>query len=151
MKIVRLKKDIILFLLLIIFIILQKQIGLFFGYSINFLLYFLIVSSFFINNLELFFLSLSGILFINWKPNLNLEVVLLFLIPQFFYFLLKISKLNYFLNLIIFLVSANFLFYGIINFKLIFNNFNYFFYDTFSGLIFGLLVFYLLKFLGNEK
>ncbi|MCS6789283.1 MAG: hypothetical protein NZ484_01850, partial [Patescibacteria group bacterium] len=74
MKFFIFKKNIILFLILLFFTILQIKIGLFWGYSINFVLYFLIVSCFFVSYLELLFLNLIAILLINWKPSLNLEI-----------------------------------------------------------------------------
>jgi hypothetical protein len=145
------KKIITWSLIVILAVILELKLGLVFNYKFNFLLGALIAFACFVNYWELIFLNLVGIFLINWKPNLSLEIILLFLIPQFFYLFFKKVKWNNFLALIFFLIFGNILFYGIINYKFLFDYPFYFFYDFIVNSLFGLLSFYFLNFLKYER
>lgn len=145
------KKIIILKLIIVLAVILQLKLGLVFNYKFNFLLGTLIALVYFTNYLELVFLDLVGIFLINWKPSLSLEIVLLFLIPQFFYLFFKKIKWNNILTLSFFLIFGNILFYILINYKFLVDYSFYFFYDFIANSLFSLLLFYCLNFLKYER
>jgi hypothetical protein len=133
-----------LILLLIYFI--QLKILTLFNFSPNFFLASLMVFVFFASNyLEILFLAFFSSFLINWKPHLNTEVILIFLIPQLIYFILKIFKLENWLTLLICLISANLLFYGVVNYHFFTNYLNYIIYDILISTLWGILVYLIFK------
>lgn len=136
------QKQIILLFLIFLVVFLQVKLGLFLNYYFNFLLSTLIILAFFIDYIYLIFLSFIGIILINWEPKINLEMALLFLIPQLFYLISKKIKLESWLMLIISLTFGFVLFYIILNYQFILNYTLYFLLDILINIIFGLILFY---------
>lgn len=139
------RKEIVLFFLPILAAILQIKIGLLSNYYFNFLLSTLILLIFFVNYAYLILASILGIILINWEPKINLEIVLLFLIPQLFYLISKKIKLESWLVLIINLTIAFILFYAILNYQFILNYPFYFLADVLINIMLGLILFYYLQ------
>ncbi|MGC8776174.1 MAG: hypothetical protein ACP5QN_02600 [Minisyncoccia bacterium] len=150
-KKINFKKILIWVLILIFLVLLQIKLGLILNYKFNLTLLALIVFSFYVGYLELIFLSLLGIFLINWKPNFSLEIILLFLIPQLFYLTLKKIKWDNFFGLIFFIILGDILFYGLINYKFILDFTNYFIYEILINILFGILLFYFLKYLNHNE
>ncbi len=135
----------LIFILIIIFSAVLEQKLLIFGIGFNFLLASLIILPLFTSYLEITFLSLLGILLINYKPELNIEIIFLFLLPQLIYFISKKFKWENWFASVIFLVCGIILFYFVINFHFIFTFPFYFVYDFIASFIFGMLLFLMLK------
>ncbi|MDW8280019.1 MAG: hypothetical protein RMK17_02580 [bacterium] len=136
------KKNFIYFFILILVSFLQIKINLFLNYNFNFLLSLLILFVFFIDYIYLIFFSLIGIILINWEPKVNLEIILLFLIPQLFYLISKKVGFKNWLMFTISLVIGFSLFYIVLDYTFILKNPLYFLYDILINILFGLTLFY---------
>jgi hypothetical protein len=71
--------------------------------------------------------------------------MLFFLIPQLIYFILKFFKLENWLTLLICLISADLLFYAVVNYHFFANYLNYIIYDILISTLWGILVYLIFK------
>jgi hypothetical protein len=132
-------------LIIILAVILEQKFFAFGGVGFNFLLINLVVLSLFASYLEIVFLSLFGIFLINYAPQINKEIIILFILPQIVYFFAKKFNWQSWFAFFVFGILSFLAFYFLINFNFIFKNSFYFFYDLAVSFGWGILLFLILK------